>query len=60
MFAESIRTLSCVLTVLLVTLPRRVEKSTLLERCAACDRNSVTPNDASECEVTVNRPALFL
>ncbi len=47
-------------SVLLVTGPRQVGKSTLLEHCASPDRNRVTLDDLDQRELAVNDPALFL
>lgn len=46
--------------VLLVTGPRQVGKTTLLEMCADEGRNYVTLDDLTERELAINDPALFL
>ena len=58
--AKSIRVLSDTFPVLLVTGPRQVGKSTLLEHCASPDRNYVTLDDLDQRELAMSDPALFL
>ena len=57
---KSIRVLSDTFPVLLVTGPRQVGKSTLLEHCASPDRNYVTLDNLDQRELAISDPALFL
>ena len=57
---RTIERVSGVFPVLLLTGPRQVGKTTLLEHCAPAARRYVTLDDLDEREVARNDPALFL
>ncbi len=57
---ESVRSLSNIFPVLLVTGPRQVGKSTLLDHCADSERRHVTLDDLDQRELALKDPSLFL
>ena len=57
--AQTIKRASASFPVLLVTGPRQVGKTTLLENCAEIHRNYVTLDDLEQRELAQNDPALF-
>jgi len=58
--ASTLRSVSAALPVLLVTGPRQVGKTTLLELCAEADRRFVTLDDLDQRDLARRDPALFL
>ena len=58
--ANVIRQIGTMFPVLLITGPRQVGKTTLLEICAKGNRNYVTLDDLEQRELARNDPALFL
>ncbi len=58
--ASTLRSVSATFPVLLVTGPRQVGKTTLLELCAEADRRFVTLDDLDQRDLARRDPALFL
>ena len=57
---EKIHEIDTTFPVLLITGPRQVGKTTLLEMCAEANRNYVTLDDLQHRELARTDPALFL
>ncbi len=58
--AATVRKVSGTFPILLITGPRQVGKTTLLEQCASDGRGYVTLDDLEQRELAQNDPALFL
>lgn len=58
--AATVRRVSDAFPILLITGPRQVGKTTLLEQCASDGRGYVTLDDLEQRELAQNDPALFL
>lgn len=58
--AATVRRVSDAFPILLITGPRQVGKTTLLEQCASDGRGYVTLDDLEQRELACNDPALFL
>lgn len=58
--AKIIKEINATFPVLILTGPRQVGKTTLLQNCASSTRNYVTLDDLGQRELAINDPALFM